>query len=355
MRHPVALLLLIALVVPNAGNAQEEEDKRRYDVEIIVFENTNTSAGEQERWRPQVHVPEFHEVIQFDNGRNGDVTFLTNEDLAEDENGNGIDADANGNGDEEEKAKSPEGYTPLPDERLQLGDMVEKLEESNRYRVLRHLAWRQPADDRDQAVPIRVRAGEPIIVQVPIRDFEELYRLEENEEDIESGTGPEDDDAEALPADDDAPATEATGGGARTFATGPMFRTRFRTLTRPVAVHPLDGTVRVAVSRYLHVTTDLHLTAPVEWTSLPGQPSQAEDTADTNGEQADLDPAPTGEILQQQQPVGPDGQTLLSYPFEQSRRMRSSELHYLDHPILGLLIRVERAPQEEEADSEAVD
>lgn len=351
MRHPAALLLLIALVVPHAGNAQEEENKRRYDVEIIVFENTDTSAGELERWRPQVHVPEFHEVIQFENGTGG-VTFLTDEDRLEDGNG-----DAGTDTDEQEEPGNPEGYTPLPAERLQLGDMVGKLEDSDRYRVLRHLAWRQPADDRDRALPIRVRAGEPIIVQVPIRDFEELYRLEENEEDIESGTGTglEDDDAEALPADDDAAATEAAGGGVRTFATGPMFRTRFRTLTRPVAVHPLDGTVRVAVSRYLHVTTDLHLTAPVEWTSLPGQPSQAEDAADANGEQANLDPAPTGEILRQQQPVGPDGQTMLSYPFEQSRRMRSGELHYLDHPVLGLLIRVERAPQDEEADSEAVD
>lgn len=333
-------LLLIALAAASTAAVAQE---RRYDVEIIVFENTDKIAGTQERWRPQVHVPEFHEVISFEGGR-GNAVFITDEDRIED-------------ADEDRETGDPEGYRPLPADRLQLGDMVEKLEDSDRYRVLRHLAWRQPADDRERALPIRVRAGEPIIVQIPIRNFEELYRHEEEAEEsgADAGTGFDTDEAGTLAPDDDASGTGVTTGGARTFATGPMSRSRFRALTRPAEIHPLDGTVRVAVSRYLHVTTDLHLTSPVEWTTFSDRAARSDDDSGTDEQEAALDPAPTGELVRQQHPTGPDGRTMLSYPFQQSRRMRSSELHYLDHPVLGLLIRVERAPQDEEADSDAAD
>lgn len=310
--------LLLALAASSTAAVAQE---RRYDVEIVVFEHTDTSAGEQERWRPEVHVPEFHEVIEFVGGSR-DFVFLT-------------DADRIAN--EGEPVETPEGYRRLPTERLQLGGMVGKLEESDRYRVLRHLAWRQPSDDRERAIPIRVRAGAPMTVRVPVRDFEELYEMEEEGVDFGSDTGME---------ADDEPVADVGTGGAQTFAGGPWQRTRLRPLMKPVEVRPLDGTVRVAVSRYLHVTTDLHLTTPVEWTALPGRKSGAD--AATEEDEAVVDPASTGGIDSRQHAIGPDGRTMLSYPFRQSRRMRSGELHYLDHPVLGLLIRVERAPEEEE-------
>lgn len=347
MRQSAALLLLIALAVPNAAVAQEE-DKRRYDVEIIVFENLAPGAGEQEHWRPEVHVPEFHKVIEFDGGARGFLFHMDEDRIGEDE-----------------EIETPEGYRRLPAERMQLGDMVEKLQESDRYRVLRHMAWRQPADDRDRAIAVRVRSGEPMTVQIPIRDFEELYRLEKEagEESPEADTGAggiDTDTAQTLPAGDTdgEPATGTDIGGVRTFATGPMFGARLRPLMRPVEVRPLDGTVRVAVSRYLHVSTDLHLTTPVEWTTLSGREADVEsrdDRSRAEGEEAAVDPAPTGMTARQQHPIGPDGRNMLSYPFQQNRRMRSGELHYLDHPVLGLLIRVDRAPEEEDAGSGVVE
>jgi hypothetical protein len=33
---------------------------------------------------------------------------------------------------------------------------------------------------------------------------------------------------------------------------------------------------------------------------------------------------------------------LKSYRFDQKRRMRSSETHYLDHPLMGIIIQVRR-------------
>lgn len=66
-------------------------------------------------------------------------------------------------------------------------------------------------------------------------------------------------------------------------------------------IHELDGTLRLTLSRYLHLHADL------AWTST--------------GDYGDLG----------------------SYYLKESRRMRSGELHHLDSPRFGLLVRVSKA------------
>ena len=87
---------------------------------------------------------------------------------------------------------------------------------------------------------------------------------------------------------------------------------------RPVKIqgNNLEGTVTVSLSRFLHVDFDMLLNRFVPQT---GQ--------------------------------------YRSYPFKEHRKMRSDELHYVDHPLVGALIKIERyspdgavqAPQAEEA------
>jgi hypothetical protein len=65
------------------------------------------------------------------------------------------------------------------------------------------------------------------------------------------------------------------------------------------AVPRVEGTLRLSVARYLHLETDIRL--------VDGEAGQFMDEA------------------------------LPSYRMRQSRRMRSGELHYLDHPRFGLI------------------
>lgn len=69
----------------------------------------------------------------------------------------------------------------------------------------------------------------------------------------------------------------------------------------PEYIHQLDGTVTLLLSRYLH------LDARLSWT----------------------EPGPYGDLG--------------SYHLRESRRMRSGELHHLDSPRFGLLVRVTKA------------
>lgn len=81
------------------------------------------------------------------------------------------------------------------------------------------------------------------------------------------------------------------------------------------AGHPeLIGQLHLSVARFLHLETDLHLNH-----------------------------------FEQQEQIENEEQTSLLYeltassPMQQRRRMRSSELHFIDSPRLGLLIFIERA------------
>ncbi len=87
----------------------------------------------------------------------------------------------------------------------------------------------------------------------------------------------------------------------------------------------LYGSLRVYISRYAHILTDLRFDPE----GRPAVPPLA--ALPTN------DPV-TG--LPTYAPVAEDGPPV--YAMTQSRRMRSAEIHYLDHPVLGVLVEVRR-------------
>ncbi len=91
----------------------------------------------------------------------------------------------------------------------------------------------------------------------------------------------------------------------------------------PGRVHELVGTVSVTLGRYLHFQTELYFHAP------------------------GLGLVPAAAV------AGPDGEPTLRAPeipaarymrLSQSRRMRSGEVHYLDHPKLGVVVRIDPVP-----------
>jgi Peptidoglycan-binding protein, CsiV len=78
----------------------------------------------------------------------------------------------------------------------------------------------------------------------------------------------------------------------------------------PMTLPQLDGTVTVALNQYLHVHADFVLRTPVETPTI--------------GIDQRLKRAPA----------------LYQYRIQQHRRMRSRQLHYFDHPLLGILVQI---------------
>ena len=205
---PRLLLLLLLLAISPAPRAAAPQ----YTLELLLFEPT-TVTGE-ERWE------EF---------------------LGELDNANAVVLGAPG---------ADPAFRRLPTSAL--GAAAHTLKSSGRYRLLAHLAWRQPSYGSQQTRPIFISGGERL----------------------------------------------AAGGG---YAVGD---TTLPTLRR------LEGSVRVHVGKYLHVELDLLY-------------------------RRNRPPSPEGTVVAQAAAPLPPIQTLR---IQNKRRMRSKELHYLDHPLVGALV-----------------
>ncbi|WP_020210388.1 CsiV family protein [Gilvimarinus chinensis] len=116
----------------------------------------------------------------------------------------------------------------------------------------------------------------------------------------------------------------------------------------------LEGSINVNVSRYLHVFTDLWFTefqinagqSRNQWPNLPVNPvkrlqqweEQSNNSLDYSNLMADAAQTRPEDALMEflEAPYLPAHIVKL----EQQRRMRSNELHYVDHPRLGLLVKI---------------
>lgn len=297
-----ALALLCLLVVALPAHA-----RTTYDVEIIVFENVDVPADPGERWRPEVVLPRFDRVTSLDgDDAEAGTAFLR---------------------------ELPEDFIRLDDDELRLKDKRRRLDDSSRYRVLRHIAWQQPGLDPEEAVAVRVRAGEPFEVDVPIRDAGPFGQPLHIDEILLQGLTPDIDAANGV----NGTGTSAFGGDDDEAMAEPLDAPTFLPRTRRLTVYPLDGSIRILVRRYLHAHTDLYFTAPVEWQEVPASAMSGGDApVDADGDDAAI----VGTALSADISRDLDGQPLLSFPVHQQRRMRSRELHYLDHPVVGVLVLV---------------
>jgi len=146
-----------------------------------------------------------------------------------------------------------QGFLPI-DEGLTLNDNAAAIAESGRYRLIRHMAWRQPGLDTESAIPVRISAGEGSTMFLPddLSEYEDFIPatpfLEEN-------------------------------------------------MSREITAPSVSGTINIRLGRFLHMETNLVFT---------------------------------------------DAETNQSFKLTQNRKMRSSELHYIDNPRFGLLTRISR-------------
>lgn len=118
----------------------------------------------------------------------------------------------------------------------------------------------------------------------------------------------------------------------------------------------LEGYVKLSLSRYLHINTNLWLSSFVSnegqevgnWTKLPAQPltqrRSPEPEATNDGYSLALNTFevqgfnPAKPYMSQEEPSRFHIQSIDN--LLQKRRMRSGELHYIDHPAFGVLLKI---------------
>lgn len=272
----ILLILFTGLVATFTVEAQDEP--RWYEVEVIVFAHEGWTPADARLYRDP-GVPDTRGALKLlledEAGQNAEpavplLASAADAPVPDSEKIYPVDALTG------HRIYDAEHFMQLPPERqfevlepgeFQLTSSWRALDRSSLYRPLLHVAWRQPVMSRETAIPVRLAAG-PIQNMRSDADVFDFQLLD--------------------------PALSDT------------------------AIHELDGTGTLMLSRYVHLQFDLVY-------------------------RERLFPAPTGY----------SGSAARLYRLEERRRIRRpDELHYFDHPRLGVIAQLRRwefpAPPESE-------
>ncbi len=183
----------------------------------------------------------------------------------------------------------------------QLNDQVQELKNHAGFDVLLHTAWRQGDQGKSSAPTFHIQAG---------KDYSREFN------------------ADGSMIGDNVQQTSIDGVTEQTIA-------------KPL--YELDGTLQVYVQHYLYTEVMMDLKQPsVREVVVQDQPielTSTEENIDAEGTVQAGNLAPIS-------PTTKEEKFLKSYRIDQKRRMRSSETHYLDHPLMGMVIQVRRVEEQ---------
>ena len=277
-----------------------------YQIEIIIFANQNYLGISSETW-PETSELRYTDLIEL---RHPDDPLPTDP----------------GSSGSARRSKMPDfsaGATPVPFElldasELQLVPIVKKLKASEGYQPLLHIAWRQPTLDPDKSLPIYLFEGVDLPASTSLTPIAAQQR----------GTGQQQGSRFASVS-----VGNFTVDSSQYGQLLPVTETDIN--TGPI-LNPLSGTLRLSVSRYLHVEADLNYRVPMlKEEVVPVDPMNV--SFETGGGIQ----MPTGfGDAQSVQTTVRKRQALQNFHLYETRRMRSKEIHYFDHPLFGIITRV---------------
>jgi len=222
-----------------------------------------------------------------------------------------------------------EEFEIAPASDLQLSEQVQALKQHANYKLLMHSAWRMPPTIKRRAIPIRIFAGQnyqtrfnpdgsPILT--PIEEVQEAVIVN----DIETNT----DTAAVLMTDED----ELT----------PLWQ--------------LDGELLIYLDHYLYAETKMYIRqettreVPVsDVTSDYSTDQQSKEQSLLSLSSLALDVKIANPLVESISELDSEAEIemqeqafLQSYPMKQLRVIRSSEIHYFDHPKFGMLMQIRK-------------
>lgn len=185
----------------------------------------------------------------------------------------------------------------LPYSEYAMTEQKESLKKHAGFKVLLHTAWRQGDEGKAAAPVFHIQAG---------KDYSKKFNIDGSEKVVLDTTG-----ADISEETIDAP------------------------------LYELDGKLQIYVQHYLYAETTLDLKAPsVREITLQDQ------TIELDSPVSDADSTIQVGNLTEVSPTVEVEEFLKSYRMDQKRRMRSTETHYLDHPLLGMIIQVRRVAEQ---------
>ncbi|MDH5325838.1 MAG: peptidoglycan binding protein CsiV [Gammaproteobacteria bacterium] len=289
-----ATLIILAVIFVcsslNAQAARRSQSKKAdegppwYQVEVVVFANKQQLGLGTETWPADYPATKFKNVIDL--AFYNDVPYTTTKppELQPKPKKKSHRDRKN----EVEEYLGPEqastviynkgAFVMLGRDQYQLGGIAQNIHNSSDYQLLLHIAWRQPTHGKKDSVPVFVFDG----MQSPDR--------------LVGGN------------------TDNPNMALEMLPVGPNY-------------HRLSGTFRLSVARYLHLEANLHYKQPMLQEEM------------VYGESGDSN---FGSFfgMQSSTPNVIEREVLKDFNLFESRRMRSKEIHYYDHPMLSVVAKV---------------
>lgn len=287
-------LLLLTVSMPSFA--------RQFDIEVIIFKRDLNPETMMEQW------PKILDPINLDRA----ISYRDNQMMVRNH------------------------ANLLPRSEYQLTAQYEKLKKHAAFKPMIHVAWRQGDQGRSTAPIFHIVAG---------RDFSEKY-LADGRSKAEVAR----EQTEAI--------IEITPNNTPSTINSPLNdEIDFDEKSADAPLYELNGRLQVYVQHYLFIETQLDIkkpgqrkimveAEPIEITQPEPISSAASTTVDPF---SNLLNTPQNGVqighLEEIKPIFKIEQYLNTYRMSQKRKMRSSETHYLDHPLLGIIIQVRKVAQ----------
>lgn len=217
----------------------------------------------------------------------------------------------------------------LDSSHLKLKSELGRLERHQLFKPLLHAAWRMPIQSKSNALPIHLFAGENYALA--------LYKDEiiaQKKREMVNKLNPSAD------TEKNSPLLLTTPENKLDVLAALQKKDTIQDL------YEIDGNLLIYVERYLYLDSQLIVRTETEKEVSSAQSvlATSELTADMSATELNTDV----QILNQQPIIQKTVQTKTAVTealFDQTRRLRSEEIHYLDHPLFGIIIQIRKVNQ----------
>ena len=239
-----------------------------------------------------------------------------------------------------------EGPTLLATSQSQFHDLIKKVERQHGVHNLLHMTWQQPMLSRRNAKAVHLFAGQDFENQFQPNGFPVKLIPENNQVELEQKPDDEIHHSLSEPTTAHLQSQEHTTQVTAEHSEGTELESvnseAVTTQPEPARkpVWELDGKLNIYLQHYLYIQADMRLRSIG---LLEHKFDEGEDL----------------ELIEQNvedQHVQKAERFLFSIPMIQNRRVRSGEIHYFDHPQMGMFIQIRKMkqPEEKPLDSENI-
>ncbi len=322
-------LSLASLLFATAAYSANVDDKRWFEIEVIVFKHKRADINE-ELWpeNNQIRFPENLKDVHTAN------LYPTPEGFVAPESPEQVEPASKTNTTLSTQDGQHNPFEILSEQELKLNNLSQSLGKSSLYQMLAHYGWRQPVADKKEAEWVRIIGG---------KDYSSEFLMNGSsvsESSMLSSMGISNANVTSLSQKDQPNFNDSVANSGSSTYSLPVYH----------AVPEIDGAIQVYLSRYLHINTQLFMRIPgkaeLDISALSSNLSSSMLNMTEDGMlSSDFESGfswsyDSGNAFTESNKETLLIDKLLDYTMEQSRRVRSGEVHYFDHPLFGLIIEI---------------